>query len=164
MYLHNTTALDFLAALSTKESQQVKHLWISIFGISDDCDYPNLSAALSNFKHLQSLHLILPFTQLDTKLMFTKCNQITNLSVLNESVISNNVRITYEHIRRHCLNLKSLQIYQYKNLFSLKDWAFIVNIFPNVIIKSIQIDLHGKCCSMNIITKAWLQSLTAYDF
>lgn len=164
MYLHNTMALDFLSILGTKEFQQLHVLWISMFGVSaDDVEYPNLSAILSNFKQLRSLHLILPFIQLDTKLLFTKCKQITSLSILSDSVITNNLRVSYEHIRRYCLQLNQLQIYQYKNLLSQKDWEFLVSIFPNVEIKSIQIDTHGKCCSMNIVTKAWLQTLCVYD-
>lgn len=157
-------ALDFLNHLGTKEFQQLEELWISMFGVSaDDVEYPQLSAILSNFKHLRSLHLILPFIQLDTKLLFTKCKQITSLSILSDSVITNNLRVSYEHIRRYCLQLNQLQIYQYKNLLSQKDWEFLVSIFPNVTVKSIQMDSHGKCCSMNIITKAWLHTLTAYD-
>lgn len=156
-------ALDFLSILGAKESQRLQDLWISTFGISDDYEYPNLSAVLSNFKHLRSLHLILPFIQLNTKLIFTKCKKITNLSILSDFVITNNLRLSYEHIRRYCLNLTQLQIYQYKNVVSIKDWWFLASLFPNVKIKSIQIDQHGKCCSMNEITKQWLQTLAKYD-
>ena len=164
MYLHNTMALDFLNILGKNEFQQLQELWISMFGVSaDDFEYPNLSAVLSNFKHLRSLHLIVPFIQLDTRLLFTKCKKITNLSILSDSVITNNLRLSYEYIRRYCLQLKQLRIYQYKNLLSEKDWEFIVSIFPNITIKSIQIDSFGKCCSMNIITKSWLQKLAVYD-
>lgn len=164
MFLHNTMALDFLGILGAKELQRIQELWISMFGVSaDDVEYPNLTAVLSNFKHLRSLHLILPFIQLDTKLLFTKCKQITSLSILSDSMITNNLRLSYEHIRRYCSQLKQLQIYQFKNLLSQKDWEFLVSMFPNVTIKSIQIDSHGRCCSMNTITKAWLQTLCAYD-
>lgn len=157
-------ALDFLTILGTKEFQQLHELWISMFGVSaDDVEYPNLSTILSNFTQLRSLHLILPFIQLDTKLLFTKCKQIASLSILSDSVITNNLRVSYEHIRRYALQLNQLQIYQYKNLLSQKDWEFLVSIFQNVTIKSIQIDSYGKCCSMNIVTKVWLQTLSEYD-
>lgn len=157
-------ALDFLRILGEKEFQRLQELWISMFGVSaDDVEYPTLTATLSNFKHLRSLHLILPLIQLDTKLLFTKCKQITNLSILSDSMITNNLRVSYEHIRRYCSQLNRLQIYQFKNLLSQKDWEFLVGIFPNVTIKSIQIDSHGRCCSMNVITKTWLQTLSAYD-
>lgn len=164
MYLHNTMALDFLTILGTKDFQQLQELWISTFGISDDSDYPQLSATISNFNYLKSLHLILPFIQLDTKLVFTKCKRITNLSILCDSVLTNNLRGSFEQIRRYALNLKQMQIYQYKDLLSVKDWWFLVSIFSNVKIQSIHIDMHGKCSSMNRITAEWLQTLTDYDF
>lgn len=165
MYLHSQLAMEFFNILSTNQFEQLQDLWISTFGVSmEDFEYPNLCEVLSKFINLRSLHLILPFPQIDTKLLLTKCKQITSLSILSDSVITNSLKVSYEHIQRYGLQLNQLQIYQYKNLLLEKDWEFIIGIFPNVTIKSIQIDSHGKCCSMNLITKTWLQTLAAYDF
>lgn len=164
MYMHSPLAVEFFNILGVNQSTKLKHLWISTFGISmDDFEYPHLSQVISKFINLRTLHLIMPFTQFDLKLLLTKCKQITSLSILSDSMITSNLRVSYEHIRRYGLQLNQLQIYQYKNLLLEKDWEFIVSQFPNVTIRSIQIDSQGKCCSMNIITKAWLQTLAAYD-
>lgn len=79
-----------------------------------------------------------------------------------ESTLSINPTIV--QIQRCCSHLHNMQIVQYKNHCSLKDLKFLLETFPNTIIKVISIDCNGECNSVNTISKSWLQSLEKHNF
>lgn len=158
MFCTLETAINLLGNLSTNVAKHLRELWITTPVNRVEDNEKRLADVINRFQSLDILHLVVPGNYLDTQTLFSHCGKISELSILTESddqMIENNLN----HIQLYCTGLRTLHVYHYYDFIPVIALKIAFDLFPNVVLKSIQIDPYGMKTIKHIVNMEWLHEM-----
>lgn len=153
------TTNNLLENLSTNVANQLRELWITTPINFVEDNEKRLSAVINRFPSLNVLHLIVPGNYLDSQTLFPHCRNVSELSILSEDE-DQMIKNTLKHIQMHCTDLQTLHVYHYDDSVPVDVLKIALDLCPNVVLKSNQIDPYGALTMEHTVNMEWLDQMS----